>query len=88
MRKTTEDITRNDIYSYTNQLRTAIVFMKSLCPDVAKVYLKDPYGKLVKLVNDQKKSEKQMMEEYEDYIIMLEDEAERIGQIQDNLEVE
>lgn len=88
MRKTAEDITRNDIYNYTNQLHCAIVFMKSLCPDVEKLYIRDPYGKLVKLVNDHKKSESQMMEEYEDYITMLEDEAERIGQIQDKSEVE
>lgn len=78
-----EEITSSDLLSYTNQLRCAIVFMKALCPDVEKVYLKDPYGKLVKLVNDHKKSEMQMMEEYEDYIVMLEDEAERLGQEKD-----
>lgn len=76
----TEQITGEDLKRYANELRCIIFCMKTLCPDIQKVYIRDPYGKKVKVVNDFKKDEKQMMEEYEDYITMLEDEAERIGQ--------
>lgn len=87
MRKSTEQITREDIRSYVEQLRCVLFCMKVLMPDLKVAYLIDPWGKKVKIVNtyhrdsnEYKTKREKKMDEYEDYISMLEAEIERIGQ--------
>ena len=80
MRKTSEQITKEDIKSYVEQLRCVLFCMKVLMPDLKVAYLIDPWGRKRKIVNTYKTKREKKMDEYEDYISMLEAELERIGQ--------